>query len=97
MICKKKLNIEDLDRTHRIGKVNNGKSRPIIVKFARYNVRKKPTNNADLTKFNYSCYSIEFYSRLEFVFREGSFGENVIIFEVDLIYLFILIIKIKIS
>ena len=45
MICKKKLNIEDLDRTHRIGKVNNGKSRPIIVKFARYNVRKKIFHN----------------------------------------------------
>ena len=39
------INIEDLDRTHRIGKVNNGKSRPIIVKFARYNVRKKVFHN----------------------------------------------------
>ena len=45
MICKKKLIIEDSDRTHRIGKVNNGKSRPIIVKFARYNVRKKIFHN----------------------------------------------------
>ena len=32
---QEEINIEDLDRTHRIGKVNNGKSRPIIVKFAR--------------------------------------------------------------
>ena len=45
MICKKKLIIEDLDRTHRTGKVNNGKSRTIIVKFVRYNVRKKIFHN----------------------------------------------------
>ena len=42
---QEEINIEDLDRTHRIGKVNNGKSRPIIVKFARYNVRKKIFHN----------------------------------------------------
>ena len=32
---------EDLDRTHRIGKTdrNDGKSRPIIIKFARYAAR----------------------------------------------------------
>ena len=42
---QEEINIEDLDRTHRIGKVNNGKSRPIIVKFARYNVRKKVFHN----------------------------------------------------
>ena len=45
MICKKKLIIEDLDRTHRTGKVNNGKSRTIIVKFVRYNVPKKIFHN----------------------------------------------------
>ena len=32
---QEEINIEDLDRTHRIGKVNNGKSRPITVKFSR--------------------------------------------------------------
>ena len=42
---QEEINFEDLDRTHRIGKVNNGKSRPIIVKFARYNVRKKIFHN----------------------------------------------------
>ena len=30
---QEEINIEDLDRMHRIGKTNNGKSRPIIVKF----------------------------------------------------------------
>lgn len=29
----------DLDRSHRIGKRNGGKPRPIVVKFSRYNVR----------------------------------------------------------
>ena len=42
---QEEINFEDLDRTHRIGKVNNGKSRPIIVKFVRYNVRKKIFHN----------------------------------------------------
>ena len=42
---QEEINIEDLDRTHRIGKVNNGKFRPIIVKFARYNVRKNVFHN----------------------------------------------------
>ena len=42
---QEEINFEDLDRTHRTGKVNNGKSRPIIVKFARYNVRKKISHN----------------------------------------------------
>ena len=36
---------EDLDRTHRIGKKSDGKSRPIIIKFARYNVRRKIYSN----------------------------------------------------
>ena len=32
----------DIDRTHRIGKPNNnGKPRPVIIKFFRYNYRKK--------------------------------------------------------
>ena len=42
---QEEINIEDLDRMHRIGKVNNGKSRPIIVKFSRYNVSKKVLHN----------------------------------------------------
>ena len=42
---QEEINIADLDRTHRIGKVNNGKSRPIMAKFARYNVRKKVFRN----------------------------------------------------
>ena len=37
-----KITDNDIDRTHRIGKPkNNGKPRPVIIKFARYNVRKK--------------------------------------------------------
>ena len=37
------VHIDDLDRTHRIGssRNSNGKARPIIVKFTRYNRRKK--------------------------------------------------------
>ena len=32
----------DIDRTHRIGKAkSDGKARPIIIKFARYNTRNK--------------------------------------------------------
>ena len=47
---QEEINIEDLDRTHRIGKVNNGKSRPIIVKFARYNECKKVFHNKQKLK-----------------------------------------------
>ena len=37
-----KITENDIDRTHRIGKPkNNGKPRPIILKFVRYNDRKK--------------------------------------------------------
>ena len=38
---------EDLDRSHRLGKVkrNDNKPRPIIVKFARYVVRNKVFSN----------------------------------------------------
>ena len=36
------IDLTELDRSHRIGKKkSNGKARPIIVKFARYNVRRK--------------------------------------------------------
>ena len=37
-----KITDNDIDRTHRIGKPkNNGKPRPVIIKFVRYNDRKK--------------------------------------------------------
>ena len=36
---------EDLDCTHRIGKKSDGKSRPIIIKFSCYSVRKKIYSN----------------------------------------------------
>ena len=41
------LQKEDLDRTHRVGKGNrsDGKARPIIIKFARYNVRRNIYSN----------------------------------------------------
>ena len=41
------ISVIDLNRTHRIGnsKNLNGKTRPIIVKFARYNVRKRIFGN----------------------------------------------------
>ena len=43
---------QDLDRTHRIGKAsrNDGKSRPIIVKFARYAVRNHIYKNKRVLK-----------------------------------------------
>ena len=41
------ISLEDLDRTHRIGssRNSNGKTRPIIIKFARYNVRRRVFSN----------------------------------------------------
>ena len=37
-----KITANDIDRTHRIGKLkSNGKPRPVIIKFVRYNDRKK--------------------------------------------------------
>ena len=41
------VSLEDLDRTHRIGSPRNssGKTRPIIIKFARYNVRRRVFSN----------------------------------------------------
>ena len=43
---------QDIDRTHRIGKANrnDGKSRPIIVKFARYAVRNQVYRNKRVLK-----------------------------------------------
>ena len=46
-----KITENDIDRTHRIGKPkNNGKPRPIILKFVRYNDRKKVVFSKKLLK-----------------------------------------------
>ena len=39
------LSVNDIDRTHRIGKPSPRKIRPIIVKFVRYNDRRKVFSN----------------------------------------------------
>ena len=44
------LKARDLDRTHRIGKRKVDKTRPIIVKFARYNKRRSVFKNKKLFK-----------------------------------------------
>ena len=44
----------------------------------------KLTKNANLDKYNYSACAIGFDSRLEFLFTDGSFGKNVIIFGADM-------------
>ena len=46
------VNIDDLDRTHRIGssKISNGIIRMILLKFARYNVRWKVFSNKKTLK-----------------------------------------------
>ena len=43
----------------------------------------KLIKNADLGKYNYSSYGIGFNSRSEFLFKDRSFRETVIIFRVD--------------
>ena len=43
----------------------------------------KLTKNADLDKYKYTGYGIEFQSRSEFSFTDGSFGKKVIIFGAD--------------
>ena len=46
-----KITENDIDRTHRIGKPkNNGKPRPVIIKFVRYNDRKKVFSSRKLLK-----------------------------------------------
>ena len=46
-----KITENDIDRTHRIGKQkNNGKPRPVIIKFVRYNDRKKVFSSKKLLK-----------------------------------------------
>ena len=45
----------------------------------------KLTKNADLDRYKYTGYSIGFNSRLEFLFTDGSYEKNVIIFGADMI------------
>ena len=46
-----KITDNDIDRTHRIGKPkSNGKSKPVIIKFVRYNDRKKIFSSKKLLK-----------------------------------------------
>ena len=46
-----KITDNDIDRTHRIGKTkSNGKSKPVIIKFVRYNDRKKIFSSKKLLK-----------------------------------------------
>ena len=42
------------------------------------------TKNADIEKYKYSCYGIGFDRRGSFSFPSGGFGQNVIIFGVDM-------------
>ena len=44
----------------------------------------KLTKNADLDKYKYTGYRIGFDSRSEFLFTDGSYGKNVIIFGADM-------------
>ena len=44
----------------------------------------KPTNNADLDNCKCTGYGIGFDSRTEFLFTDGGFGKNVIIFGADM-------------
>ena len=44
----------------------------------------KLTKNANLDKNRYRCHSIGFDSRLKFLFTDGSFGKNVIIFGAEM-------------
>ena len=45
----------------------------------------KLTKNADPDKYKYAGYSIGFDSRSEFLFTDGNYGKNVIIFGADMI------------
>ena len=45
-LLQEKLTDIDIDRSHRIGRLKKGKqSRPIIIKFARYNIRNRVFKN----------------------------------------------------
>ena len=78
----KKVNIEispvDLDRMHKIGKkkVGQNKSRPIIVKLSRYNVRKKIfSNKKTLKRSNLSITESLASKRMEFIEKARSDGK----------------------
>ena len=43
----------------------------------------KHAKNADLDKYKYTGYGIGFDSRSEFLFTDGSYGKNIIIFGAD--------------
>ena len=55
------------------------------------------TKNADADKRNYSAYGIEFDSRSEFSFTDGSIGKKSLSLEMTWAYLYILIINVDIS
>ena len=44
----------------------------------------KLTKNTDLDKYNYTGCDIAFYFRSEFLFTDGSYGKNVIVFGADM-------------
>ena len=44
----------------------------------------KPINNADLDKYEYTGYGIQFDFHSDFLFTDGSFGKNVTIFEANM-------------
>ena len=44
------------------------------------------TKNADIDKYRYSGYGIGFYRKTAFSFPSGGFGQNVLIFGVDMSY-----------
>ena len=44
----------------------------------------KLTKNADLVKYKYTAYGIEFDSPSEYLFTDRSYGKNVIIFATDM-------------
>ena len=55
------------------------------------------TKNADADKHNYSAYSIEFDSRSELSFTDGSIGKKSLSLEMTWAYLYILIMNVEIS
>ena len=42
------------------------------------------TKNADIDKYGYSCYEIGFDGRGSFSFSGGGYGQNILIFGVDM-------------
>ena len=50
-LLREKLTDVEIDRNHRIGKLKKGKqSRPIIIKFVRYNIRNRAFKNTKKLK-----------------------------------------------